>query len=177
MFNVPFFLLNVFTLPQSRTYNPNTYGPDACTDHKTKQILKGEPPWIYVQHNVRALAVTAQDRTQTKDKHPNPGFELKFPTPPGIEPGPPGWKAGTLPPTPRRWMKLVNEPPWICVQHNVRTLAEDSTGQNTDKGQTPKPRIWIKIPDPAGNRTRAAGLECRDSTAHATATDEVSQCT
>ena len=36
---------------------------------------------------------------------------------------------------------------------------------------TPNPRIGIKIPDPAGNRTRAAGLEGRDSTDHATATD------
>ena len=51
----------------------------------------------------------------------------------------------------------------MCGQHNVMTSAEDSTGQNTDKGHTPNP-------DPAGNRTRAAGLEGRDSTDHATAT-------
>ena len=38
-------------------------------------------------------------------------------------------------------------------------------------GHTPNPRIGIKIPDPAGNRTRAAGLEGRDSTDHAMATD------
>ena len=37
------------------------------------------------------------------------------------------------------------------------------TGQNTDKGHTPNPRTEIKIPDPAGYRTRAAGLEGRDS--------------
>ena len=36
------------------------------------------------------------------------------------------------------------------------------------KGHTPNPRTEIKIPDSAGNRTRAAG---RDSTNHATATD------
>ena len=47
---------------------------------------------------------TTQDRTQTKDTHPIPGQKLKFLTPPGIEPGPPGWKAGTLPATPRRWI-------------------------------------------------------------------------
>ena len=32
----------------------------------------------------------------TKDTHPIPGYELKFLIPPGIGPGPPGWKAGTL---------------------------------------------------------------------------------
>ena len=58
-------------------------------------------------------------------------------------------------------------------QHNVRASAEDNTGQNTDKEQIPNPKIEIKIPDPAGNRTRAAGLEGRDSTDHATATDGV----
>ena len=57
----------------------------------------------------------------------------------------------------------------MCGQHNVRASARDSTGQNTDKGYTPNPRIGIKIPEPAGNRTRAAGLEGRDSTDHATA--------
>ena len=43
----------------------------------------------------------------------------------------------------------------MCAQHNVRASAGDSTGQNTDKGHTPNPRTEIKIPDPAGNRTRA----------------------
>ena len=39
------------------------------------------------------------------------------------------------------------------------------------KGLTPNPRTEIKIPHPAGNRTRAAGLEGRNSTDHATVTD------
>ena len=56
----------------------------------------------------------------------------------------------------------------MCDQHNGRASAEDNTGQNTDKGHTPNPRISIKIPDPARNRTRAAGLEDRDSTDYAT---------
>ena len=56
-------------------------------------------------------------------------------------------------------------------KHNVRATAEDNTGQNTDKGHTPSPRIGIKIPDPTGNRTRVAGVEGRDSTDHASATD------
>ena len=50
----------------------------------------------------------------------------------------------------------------MCGQHIVRASAED-------KGHTPNPRTEIKIPDPAGNRTRAAGLEGRDFTDHATA--------
>ena len=47
----------------------------------------------------------------------------------------------------------------------------DSTVQNTDKGHTHNPRREIKIPGPAGNRTRTAGLEGRESTDHATATN------
>ena len=47
---------------------------------------------------------TTQDRTQTKDTHPIPGQKLKFLTPAETEPGPPGFKAGTLPTTPRRRM-------------------------------------------------------------------------
>ena len=42
--------------------------------------------------------------TQTKNTHPIPGQKLKFLTPQGIKLGPAGWKAGTLPPTPRRRM-------------------------------------------------------------------------
>ena len=61
----------------------------------------------------------------------------------------------------------------MCGQHNVRASAEDNTGQNTDKGHTPIPRTQIKIPDPAGNRTRATGLEGRDYTDHVTATDSI----
>ena len=56
-------------------------------------------------------------------------------------------------------------------QHNVRASAEDSTGQNTDKGHTTNPRTEMKIHDPAANRNRVAGLEGRDSTDHATETD------
>ena len=59
----------------------------------------------------------------------------------------------------------------MCGQHNVRASAEDNIGQKTDKGHTHNPGTEIKIPDPTGNRTRAAGLEGRDSTDHATATD------
>ena len=60
----------------------------------------------------------------------------------------------------------------MCGQHNVRASAEDNTGRNTDKGHTPNPRTEIKTSDPAGNRTRAARLEGRDSTDHATEADD-----
>ena len=59
----------------------------------------------------------------------------------------------------------------MCGQHNVRASAEHNKGQNTDKEHTPNPMTKIKIPDPAGNQTRSARLEGRDSTDHATATD------
>ena len=43
----------------------------------------------------------------------------------------------------------------------------ETTQDNIDKGLSPSPRLEIKIPDFAGNRTQAAGLEGRDSTDHA----------
>ena len=52
------------------------------------------------QHKVRA---SDEDNTgqNTKDTHSIPGQKLKFLIPPGVEPEPPAWKAGTLPTTPR----------------------------------------------------------------------------
>ena len=58
----------------------------------------------------------------------------------------------------------------MCGQHNARATTEDIIGQNIDKGYTPRPRIEITISGPAGNRTRASGLEGRDSIDHSTAT-------
>ena len=46
-----------------------------------------------------------------------------------------------------------------------------TTQGRTQTKDTPNPRAEIKIPDPAGNRTRAAVLEGRVSTDHARATD------
>ena len=48
-------------------------------------------------------------------------------------------------------------------------IIQDRT--QTKDTHTPNPRSGIKIPDPAGNRTRVAVLESRDSADHATATD------
>ena len=61
----------------------------------------------------------------------------------------------------------------MCGQHNVRASAGDNTGQNTEKGYTPNPRTEIKNLGPAGNRTRAAGLEGRNYTNHTTATENL----
>ena len=58
----------------------------------------------------------------------------------------------------------------MCGYQNVTASAGDNTGQNTEDTQ-PNPRIGIKILNPAGNRTQAAGLEGWDSTNHATETD------
>ena len=69
--------------------------------------------------------------------------------------------------------QIHKDGPWLCGQHNVMASAGDNTGQNTDKGQTPNSRTEIKIPYPAGNRTRASGLKGRDSANHATATDSL----
>ena len=66
------------------------------------------------------------------------------------------------------WMRTLDIHK-ACGHHNVRAFAEDNTRQHTK--DRPNPRIGVEIPDPAGNRTRASGLEGRDSTDHATATD------
>ena len=47
----------------------------------------------------------------------------------------------------------------MCGQHNVRASAQENTGQNTDKGHTPNPRMEIKIPNHARNQTRVGRQE------------------
>ena len=58
-----------------------------------------------------------------------------------------------------------------CVVSTMSGSPPKTTQDRTQRTQ-PNPRTEIKIPDPAGNRTRGAGLEGRDSTGHATATDK-----
>ena len=60
----------------------------------------------------------------------------------------------------------------MCGQHNVRAPPETTQDRTQTNKTHPSSRTEIKIPDLAGNRTRAAGLEGRDSTDHATATDQ-----
>ena len=106
-----FFLLQVFILPQSYTpgtYNPNSRGSAACRGRNCPwtrtldRYTRAGLPECVVSTMTGPPPKTAQVRTQTKDTHPVPGYVLKFLTQPGMEPGPPGWKAGTLPTTPRR---------------------------------------------------------------------------
>ena len=60
------------------------------------------------------------------------------------------------------------------MDQNTRELVRRTCDHRTEhKGQTPSPRIENKIRDPVGNRIQAGGLEGRDSTGHATATDFV----
>ena len=40
----------------------------------------------------------------------------------------------------------------ICGQYNVTVTARDNTGQNTDKGHTPSPKMGIKISNPTSRR-------------------------
>ena len=87
-------------------YKPNVRGSDACRGSnrlwsRTLDKHNSGPPSMCARHKIRATAEITQDRTQTKDTCTIPGEKLKFLTPPGIELGPPGWKAGTLPSTPR----------------------------------------------------------------------------
>ena len=94
------------------TYNPNARGSDACRGSNSlwtwtidKYTRAGLPECV-VSTMSGPPPKTTQDRTQTKDTPPIPGQKLKFLTPPGIEPGPPRWKAGTQPTTPRRRIEL-----------------------------------------------------------------------
>ena len=53
------------------------------------------------KHNVRASAGDSTEQNIDEGHTPNLRIGIIIPDPPGIEPGPPGWKAGTLPTTQR----------------------------------------------------------------------------
>ena len=92
------------------TYNPNARGWDACRGSNSlwtrtlDRYARVGLPECVVSTISGPPPETTQYRTQTKDTHPILGQKLKFLTPPGIELGPSGWKAGTLPTMPRRWI-------------------------------------------------------------------------
>ena len=60
------------------------------------------------QHNIRTSAEDNTGQNTDKEHTPNPRTKLKFLTPPGIEPGSPGWKIGTLPTTLRDGLDLLS---------------------------------------------------------------------
>ena len=96
-------LLRLFTLPQSRTYtpgmyNPNARGSDACRGNNSLWTRTLDR---YMRASLPECVVSTVSGPQPKTTHPIPGQKLKFLTHPGIEPGPPGVKA-----TPRRRMYL-----------------------------------------------------------------------
>ena len=115
--NAPFFfayLPSLFLgLTPPGTYKPNARGSDACRGSNSlwtrtlNRYTRAGLPECVVSTMSEPPPKTTQDRTQTKDTHPIPGLKFKFLTPPGIEPGPPGWKAGTVPTTPRRRIRNV----------------------------------------------------------------------
>ena len=54
-----------------------------------------------------------------------------------------------------------------CVVSTMSGPPPETAHNRPRTKDTPNPRIGIKIPGPTGIRTRAAGLEGRDSTDHA----------
>ena len=96
------------------TYKPNARESDACRGSNSlwtrtlDRYTRASLPECVVSTMSEPPPKTTQDRTQTKDTHPIPGHKLKFQTPPGIEPEPPSWKAGTLQTTPRRRMLRIS---------------------------------------------------------------------
>ena len=77
---------------------------------------------------------------ENPEKKPHPGNLSR----PGIEPGPAAWQARMLPLASQRWtIHTVKK-----RQHRIK--------------YNHSPRIQIKIPDPAANRTQAAALEGKD---------------
>ena len=85
------------------TYKPNARrGSNSLWTRTLDRYTRAGPPECVVSTMSGPPPKTTQDRTQTKDTHSISGHKLKFLTPPGIEPGPPSWKAETLPTTPRR---------------------------------------------------------------------------
>ena len=94
--------------PPCRTYNPNSRGSDACRGSSRlwtrtlDRYTRAGLPGCVISTMSGPPPETTQNRIQTNNTHPVPGQKLKFLTPPEIEPGPPGWKAGTLPTTSRR---------------------------------------------------------------------------
>ena len=98
------FLYPLYTLPQCRDYTlsglqsemPVRGSHSLCTRTLDRYTRTGFPECM-VNTMSGPPPKTTQDRT-----HPIPGEKLKFLAPSIIEPGPPGWKAWTLPTTPRR---------------------------------------------------------------------------
>ena len=106
--NVPLLRARGLGLTPPGTYKPNVRGSNACRGSNSvwtrtldRYTRAGLPNCVFSTMS-GPPPKTTQDRTQTKDRHPIPGQKLKCLIPPGIEPGSPGWKAGTLPTTPRR---------------------------------------------------------------------------
>ena len=114
-FSISLFLFLLFILPNvglllkpPGIYNPNAHWPDACREANrlwTRYSSAGFPECVISTISLPP-SDTTQDRKQTNNIHPVPGWKLIFLNPPGIELRLPGWKAGTLPTRPRRWASI-----------------------------------------------------------------------
>ena len=120
------FLLRLFTLPGSRPTPPGlksqmpvgqmsvggatVSGPEHQTDTQGRASLN---VWSAQCQGLRRR----QHRREHKGHTPNPRTEIKIP---GIEPGPPGWKAGTLTTTLRRRMSITYLKLEKCSETSIR---------------------------------------------------------
>ena len=104
--------LPLLNLCHSSFSNPSFASPTSQNLHLRHLASR---PWCVVSSMSGSLPETTQDRTQTKDTHSVTGYNLKFLTPPGIEPESPSWKAGFNRPLHRadmswiQWYKLINK--------------------------------------------------------------------
>ena len=107
------------TPPGLTTQIPMGRGSNSLWTRTLERYTRAGLPECVVSTMSGPLPGTAHDKTQKKDIHPIPGQKLKFLTPPRIEPGPPDWKAGTLPTTPRRrgytYFSSYNSILWIHI--------------------------------------------------------------
>ena len=84
------------------TYNLNAQGRDACRESDRLWIRTLDRNTMEGLRACVLITKSGPPPETTQDRHPVPGYKFKCLSPPGIEPGPQGWKAGILPTTTRR---------------------------------------------------------------------------
>ena len=138
-----FFFFAYLPSPNLGLTPPGTYKPNACRESNSlltrtlgRYTRAGLPECVFSTMSGPPPKITGQN---TKDTHPILGQKLKFLTPLGIEPGPPVWKVGTLPTTPRRRINFRNihlkyhNPLWYDTTHIQLAVDFSHTGINKCK--------------------------------------------
>ena len=124
------------------TYKPNARGSDACggeqqsLDQNTRQIHKGEPPWMCGQHIARASAEDNTGQNTDKGHTLNPRTEIKIPNRAGNRTR----VAGTLPTTPRRRV-IQNQ---NIIFQNLSLENVQISGNNVNKFKRYSRRNWTQ---------------------------------